>query len=141
MKKLLQDYISKSGIAYRVKCLIKSNLSANWKEDKVAEHLGISARSLRRQPNEFDTSFRNILDAARLQISRQWLNTGEKSLDDTASCLGYKETKNPAYQALAAQLASPAQYLAYAAPDTAGQSDRHRMMPVDTLKGHAVEYA
>jgi AraC-like DNA-binding protein len=63
-------------------------------EQSIAETLNMSDRNFRRKLAERDTSFREILDSTRSDLSRQYLEEGERSIAEIAFLLGYSEPTN-----------------------------------------------
>ena len=58
-------------------------------KDMVAEQLGMSGRSLHRRLQEPGTSYRQQLDAVRLEFARQRLHNSSDSLNTIAEYLGF----------------------------------------------------
>ena len=60
-------------------------------QERVAEELGLSERTLRRRLSERGTSFRELLDEARQEACRVLLAEGQWSMAQIAHMLGYSE--------------------------------------------------
>jgi len=58
---------------------------------EIADQLGMSVRSLRRQLAEEDTSFGDILDRVRQRLAHRYLEDEDISLQQVAWLLGYSE--------------------------------------------------
>jgi AraC-like DNA-binding protein len=59
--------------------------------ESVAECLGISARSLRRQLAKEGLTYRQLIDHYRFETARRLIETTDRSLIDIACQLGYTE--------------------------------------------------
>ncbi|WP_211440716.1 AraC family transcriptional regulator [Collimonas humicola] len=59
--------------------------------DGVASRLNITPRTLRRRLDQYDTSFRELLDAIRQHLAQQYLLDPTLQLSDVAQLLGYSE--------------------------------------------------
>ncbi len=57
----------------------------------IAEHLGMSPRTLQRKLADAGTSFQDLLDGARYELARGYLAQRDLSLVDIAFLLGYQE--------------------------------------------------
>ncbi len=62
--------------------------------EAVAQHLGISTRSLNRRLQENGTSYRHLLDSLRLDIARQLLRTTSASNAMIAERLGFRSRQS-----------------------------------------------
>lgn len=62
--------------------------------DEVAERLGLSSRTLRRQLQSRGTRFQALLDEVRRTQACEWLMRTEQSVDDIAHRLGYSDASN-----------------------------------------------
>lgn len=83
------DIIARSRAA-----IIEALPSGRPSEQSIAEALNMSARNFRRRLAERDTSFREILDSTRGDLSRQYLEESERSIAEIAFLLGYSEPTN-----------------------------------------------
>ncbi|MEM4989362.1 AraC family transcriptional regulator ligand-binding domain-containing protein [Collimonas sp. H4R21] len=59
--------------------------------DSVASRLNMTPRTLRRRLDQYDTSFRALLDAIRQHLAQQYLLDPALQLSDIAQLLGYSE--------------------------------------------------
>jgi AraC-like DNA-binding protein len=62
--------------------------------DYVAEKLDMSSRTLRRRLREEGSSYRQILDEIRFELSREYLANTELPIDEISVLLGYSEPGN-----------------------------------------------
>lgn len=62
--------------------------------DNVASKLNISPRTLRRHLDQYNTSFRELLEEVRQQLAKQYLLDPALQLTDIAQLLGYSEQSN-----------------------------------------------
>ena len=60
--------------------------------EEMAEQLHISARTLRRRLKERGTTYRDLLDEIRLELSQQYLRDTHLSIDQIAALVGFEET-------------------------------------------------
>lgn len=61
---------------------------------EVARSLAVSERTLRRYLRSLDTSYSEILQQVRLELSQQALIHSDLTIDEIAAKLGYSETTN-----------------------------------------------
>ncbi len=62
--------------------------------ERVARALGTSTRTLRRRLAVEGTSFRSLLEEARVALADEWLATGERSITEIGLELGYSDAAN-----------------------------------------------
>ncbi len=62
--------------------------------DSLATQLGMSGRSLHRHLQEQGSSFRDLLDAVRFQMARDYLRDNSLSVDSVAARLGFQESQS-----------------------------------------------
>jgi AraC-like DNA-binding protein len=62
--------------------------------EEIAEDLHMSSRTLRRQLQQFDTSFQDLLTDVRKQRALTLLKTTDKPIDQIAAELGYSDPSN-----------------------------------------------
>ncbi len=62
--------------------------------ESVAQELGMSSRTLRRQLNELETSFKLIFDDVRRQLAIDYLKNSKLMLEEISALLGYTELTN-----------------------------------------------
>jgi len=61
---------------------------------QVAEHLNMSARTLRRKLDEEGTSYRELLEAIKLEKAKQYLEDSALTVEEIADLLCYSDTAN-----------------------------------------------
>lgn len=81
-----------AGICGQVRRLILGPLGLVASLEDVAQQLAMAPRSLRRRLEEERTSFRDLVDAERRQLSVQLLEGTDMKLDEMAMQLGYSDT-------------------------------------------------
>lgn len=64
------------------------------RRERVASQLGMSERTLQRRLLEADSSYQQILDGLRLELSQDWLISREWSVSDIALRLGFTEPRS-----------------------------------------------
>lgn len=81
-----------SGFVTRIADIVTRLLpSGHANIDRVAELIGVSARSLQRRLNEHGNSFSDVLQRVRLQQANYYLQNTRLSLSEIAARLGYRE--------------------------------------------------
>ena len=79
-------------LASRVeRALVEALPSGAPSQMQIARKLGVSARGLQRQLAEEGTTYREILDAARAALAREYVRAGEVSVTEIAFLLGFAE--------------------------------------------------
>lgn len=81
-----------SGLTGQVRALLLGQLGLVAGIDDVAQALALSPRSLRRKLDAEGTTFRQIHEAERRQLSAQLLASTQMTLDEMAIHLGYSDT-------------------------------------------------
>ena len=76
----------------RVRIAIQQKLTGRRPSiDEIAEALHISSRTLQRRLQEEGSSFQRVLDEARHQLARHYLNNSYLELNEAAYLLGYED--------------------------------------------------
>ena len=88
---LLERRRQRTGVALRVREQLASIDGAPHTIGKVARHLAMSERTLRRRLAEEDTTFRDLTDEVHRMLAEELLATGALSVEDIAQRLGYAE--------------------------------------------------
>jgi AraC-like DNA-binding protein len=83
-----------SGLAQQVRILLAQRLAFDPSMSGVADHLGLSDRTLRRRLAADGTSFQVLLDQVRSSLARQLLDSGALSVEEVAHRLGYAEASS-----------------------------------------------
>jgi AraC-like DNA-binding protein len=79
----------------RVRATIQRNLAGRRpKMQDVARELHISSRTLQRRLQEAGYSFQEVLEEARHQLARHYLNNSLLELNETAYLLGYEDSNS-----------------------------------------------
>ena len=75
-----------------VRRLVVANLSSDEVAiEDIAARVGLSARSLQRRLQESGSSFKDVVDEARLALARRYLEDPKLTLTEAAYLLGYSE--------------------------------------------------
>jgi AraC-like DNA-binding protein len=78
--------------AERVRLAIQQKLTGRRPTiEDIADELHISSRTLQRRLQEEGSSFQRVLDGARHQLARHYLNNSVLELNETAYLLGYED--------------------------------------------------
>jgi AraC-like DNA-binding protein len=91
---LLADLKYRSGAAGRVRAHLLQDLSNRPTLGIVADRLGSTARTLRRQLLHQGTSFRELLDEIRSQVAMKYLRDTVMTSEDIAVSLGFSDAAN-----------------------------------------------
>ena len=79
----------------RVRATIQRNLAGHRpKMQDVARELHMSSRTLQRRLQDAGYSFQQVLEEARHQLARHYLNTSLLELNETAYLLGYEDSSS-----------------------------------------------
>lgn len=83
-------------LAGQVRAAVKGQLARNVAptREEVAEELGMSGRTLHRRLQDDGTSFRDILDAVRLQLAQELLRESSLTVEAVAQRLGFQESQS-----------------------------------------------
>lgn len=81
-----------AGVSGQVRSLVLGPLGLVATIEDVAQHLAMAPRSLRRRLDEEGTSFRDLVEAERRQLSVHLLEGTDMKLDELAVQLGYSDT-------------------------------------------------
>lgn len=82
------------GIINKVRVMVMSQPNSYPSPGEVAQQLGISERSLRRQLKEQGSSYQHILDDVRAEIAIHYLRDTQLQLEDIAHLLGFSESSS-----------------------------------------------
>ncbi len=95
--------------------------------ERVAERLGKSARTLQRELQAEDTSFKEVVDATRLDLANRYLADPALSLTETAFLLGYSELSafSRAFRRWTGETAQAFRMAALSRTARSGGSSRH----------------
>ena len=88
-QQILQQLPKHAGIGPRLRSLFLSRSSALPGMDVASADLGVSERTLRRRLGEDGGSYRRIKHEFRLDLARQYLESGELTLKEISYLLGY----------------------------------------------------
>ncbi|VAW61736.1 Transcriptional regulator, AraC family [hydrothermal vent metagenome] len=89
------DSFDKNNVSAQVRAKIIEQLCNGIpQQDLIASALNLSLRSLQRKLNEESTSYKEILDDTRLQLSRQYLKGSDRPIIEIGFLLGFSEPGN-----------------------------------------------
>jgi AraC-like DNA-binding protein len=91
---LLADLKKQSGVAGKVRACLLQDLANRPTLAAVAERLGSTTRTLRRQLDHQGTSFRDLLDELRSQVAIKYLRDTVMTSEDIAVALGFSDAAN-----------------------------------------------
>ena len=90
---LVAKYPRADTLSDRVRTLIKNELSGgNAAVDRIAEHLGMSSRTLQRKLQASGTSHQELLDEMRHELALRYLQEPEMAVCEVAYLLGFSES-------------------------------------------------
>jgi len=97
-ERLIEDYLARFNRS-QLAMLVRSKLidllpAGRVSEEKVADSLNISVRSLQRRLREEETSFKRILDDMRQDLARDYVVGSGYSVNEIAYLLGFSEPGN-----------------------------------------------
>jgi AraC-like DNA-binding protein len=85
--------LEQSGVAVRVQhALLEELPNGAPSKTALARRLGMSARTLQRHLDSEQTSFKELLNAARLALARDYLEAGQLPLTEIAFMLGFADS-------------------------------------------------
>jgi AraC-like DNA-binding protein len=93
-KHLIEDMQRRTGIAGRVREILLQTLANPPSFDEIAEHLGTTTRTLRRQLRDENVSFRQLIDELRTHIAMKYLRETAMTNEDIAFALGFSDAAN-----------------------------------------------
>jgi AraC-like DNA-binding protein len=88
---LMEEFRLSVGLAGKVREALLVNLARRTSFNAVAKHLKMSARTLRRAPQEENTSFREVADELRTQMAIKYLRDTDLTIEEIAVALGFSE--------------------------------------------------
>jgi AraC-like DNA-binding protein len=91
---LLADLKYRSGVAGTVRAYLLQDLANRPTLAVIAERLGSTTRTLRRQLDHQGTSFRELLDELRSQVAMKYLRDTIMTSEDIAVSLGFSDAAN-----------------------------------------------
>lgn len=89
---MLRQIVSDSPLASRVRSLLLSRMRGIPSVDELAEQLGMSGRSLRRQLRLEGQSYKDLVHRFRVDLAREYLGHSHLTAKETAYLLGFKDT-------------------------------------------------
>ena len=93
-QEITHKYVGEEDLATRIRHIILRVPGEFPGEAAVADTLAMSGRTMRRQLGDLGTSFRDLLDQVRSDLSEQYLRNSKLSVEQIAQLLGYTETTN-----------------------------------------------
>jgi len=91
----LKQHKGEEGFPERVRATIQKKLTGRRpKIHAIARELHISSRTLQRRLQDAGYSFQRVLEEARHQLARHYLNSSMLELNETAYLLGYEDSNS-----------------------------------------------
>ncbi|WP_372603212.1 helix-turn-helix domain-containing protein [Actibacterium sp.] len=87
----LADIAVHTGVSGRIRTEILRNMAAPLNIDELAQKLGVTSRTLRRQLRSEGTSYRDLLNQIRLELATRYVEDREMTNDDIAFALGFSD--------------------------------------------------
>lgn len=82
-------------IVMQTRTLLKTLMDEGLpRREKVAEHLGITERTLQRRLQDAGTGYQQLLDNLRQETAAEWLTTTDLGINDIALKLGFSEARS-----------------------------------------------
>ena len=91
---LLTDLAYRSGVAGKIRAYLLQDLARRPTLADIAERVGSTTRTLRRQLDHQGTSFRELLDELRSQVAIKYLRETVMTSEDIAVSLGFSDAAN-----------------------------------------------
>ena len=91
---LLSDLKLRSGVSGKVRASLLQDIANRPTLAAIAEQIGSTARTLRRQLDNQGTSFRELVDDLRSQIAMKYLRDTIMTSEDIAMSLGFSDAAN-----------------------------------------------
>ena len=96
--KIVADYLARfdsARLSERVRAtLIERLVTGRFSEEQIAELLNLSLRSFQRRLRDEQTSYQQLLDETRLDLSLQYINRTSLSVAQIAPLLGFSDSSN-----------------------------------------------
>ena len=96
--KIVSDYLARfdsTRLSERVRTIfIERLVTGKFSEEQIAEQLNLSLRSLQRRLRDEQTSYQQLLDETRLELSLQYINRTSLSVAQIAPLLGFSDSSN-----------------------------------------------
>ncbi|HEX5373631.1 MAG TPA: AraC family transcriptional regulator [Aquabacterium sp.] len=91
----LVEQLDRDNLSTQVKRMLANMLpQGEPSQDQIAQHLGMSARTLQRRLADLDTTYTDVLDSTRHELALSYLNDRQCSLKEVAFLLGFSDTGN-----------------------------------------------
>ncbi len=88
---LMEEFQLRVGLAGKVREALLHNLARPTSFDAVAKHLNMSTRTLRRNLQEENTSFRQVVDELRTRMAIKYLRDTDLTIEEIAVALSFSE--------------------------------------------------
>jgi AraC-like DNA-binding protein len=97
-EQIVQAYLARfdrSSVAMQVRARLTEQLSSgHTNQERVADALHMSLRSLQRRLNDEGTSFKDLLDETRRELASQYMAESHRSINEITYLLGFSEPSN-----------------------------------------------
>ncbi len=94
LNQLLTDIQGPKLIATQVRTLIAAIPGSYPKVENVAQHIGISPRTLSRKLNNNNTTFQSLVNDVKSQRACHYLKTTNLSIEEVATLIGFNDSAN-----------------------------------------------
>jgi len=91
---LLHDLMQRGGVAGKVRQVLLQDIANRPSFETVAKHLGTTTRTLRRQLQSQNTSFREPFHKLRASLAVKYLRDTDMKSEDIALALGFSDAAN-----------------------------------------------
>jgi AraC-like DNA-binding protein len=92
---LTSELQSSNSLVVQARSILLSMMQSGLpRRDRVAEQLGMAERTLQRRLGEVGTSYQQLLDSLRHEMSMEWLTHSDLSISDISDRLGFSEARS-----------------------------------------------
>ena len=92
---LTSELQSSNSLVVQARFILLSMMQSGLpRRDRVAEQLGMAERTLQRRLGEVGTSYQQLLDSLRHEMSMEWLTHSDLSISDISDRLGFSEARS-----------------------------------------------
>jgi AraC-like DNA-binding protein len=88
----LSELVMQDGVSGQVRKVLLENAAFASNMDAIAQHMGLTSRTLRRHLKQEATTFSEIVDSTRAELSLRYLRSADLSTEEIAYVLGFSET-------------------------------------------------
>lgn len=88
----LSELVMQDGVTGQVRKILLENAAFASNMDAIADHMGMTSRTLRRHLKLENTTYSEIVDSTRTELALRYLRTADLSTEEIAYVLGFSET-------------------------------------------------